>query len=299
MDQQILAKANQWAEDKYFEESDRAEVKALLENNQEEELINRFYRDLEFGTGGLRSILGMGSNRINRYNIRRATQAVANRVLQENTNSKVVVSYDSRKFSLEFAKESAAVFAANGIEVLIFDRLNPVPILSYAIRHSQATAGVMITASHNPPEYNGFKVFWSNGAQVTPPEDKEIIDQYNQLTNWEDIKFTSFDEAVKAGRIQWIGKEMEDRFHEMLNSFSYNPKMCLDNGKQLKIVYTPLHGTGKVPCTRALTELGFKNLQLVEAQAEPDSAFPTVSSPNPEDKEAMEMAEQQIQTLIA
>ena len=287
MSNQELEIAKQWAANSYFEAEDRKEIQQLIDDNQQDEILDRFYRDLEFGTGGLRSHFGMGRNRINRYTVRRATQAMVNVIKSERPS--MVISYDSRRGSEFLAKEAASVLAANGVKAYIFDRLNPVPLLSFAIRHLKADAGIMITASHNPPSYNGFKAFWSNGAQVTPPHDQNIIEVYNGLTNWEQITYRPFEEGEEQKRIEWIGKEIEDLYHQMLASYCLNPELCRERGNEIKIVYTPIHGTGKVPCMRALKDIGLTNVQIVPEQAEPDERFSTVSSPNPEDPEALEL----------
>lgn len=291
MKHQEIDIAKQWIRNEYFEKTDRDEIQALIDANNQEEIIDRFYRDLEFGTGGLRSHFGMGRNRINRYTVRRATQAMADIVTQTfpHQRCKMALSYDSRRGSKNLAMEAASVLAANGIEAHIFDRLNPVPLLSFAIRELKAQAGIMITASHNPPSYNGFKAFWEDGAQVTTPYDQKIIEQYNQLDDWGKIKYESFEAGIKSGLIRWMGVEMEDLYHRMLQSYCLSPQMCRERGSELSIVYTPIHGTGKTPCVRALKEIGLEKVTLVAEQSEPDEKFPTVTSPNPEDPEALEL----------
>ena len=239
MDQAILSNASSWAENSYFEEQDRAEINSLLLSlpQSEVELNERFYRDLEFGTGGLRAPMGMGSNRMNKYNVRRATQALVNMMLKYSPASSAVVSYDSRHNSFLFAQEVAAVFAANGIKAYIFEQMAPTPILSYAVRSYKALGGVMITASHNPPIYNGFKAFWNDGGQVVPPVDKEIINAYNSLTHWEEIKSTSFAEAMKQGMIQWVDESVVENFYQVIeNKVIQNAKMCKEEGSKLSIV---------------------------------------------------------------
>ena len=293
MDQAILSNASSWAENSYFEEQDRAEINSLLLSlpQSEVELNERFYRDLEFGTGGLRAPMGMGSNRMNKYNVRRATQALVNMMLKYSPASSAVVSYDSRHNSFLFAQEVAAVFAANGIKAYIFEQMAPTPILSYAVRSYKALGGVMITASHNPPIYNGFKAFWNDGGQVVPPVDKEIINAYNSLTHWEEIKSTSFAEAMKQGMIQWVDESVVENFYQVIeNKVIQNAKMCKEEGSKLSIVYTNLHGTGEVFCQATAARLGFKNFYSIPEQAKPDGSFPTVKSPNPEDADALKMA---------
>lgn len=291
MTQQFLERAKTWATSESIDADSKSEIIKLLEENNLKELEERFYRDLEFGTGGMRSILGQGTNRMNKYNIRKASQALASVVLRENaTNPKIAISYDSRRFSFEFAKEAATVFAANGIQALIYNRLNPVPLCSFAIRHHGCQAGVMVTASHNPPEYNGYKVFWSDGAQVTPPNDKNIINEYNSIQDYAQIKIMDFDQAISENKIQYLDEKTENAYYDAIKSKSLNLEMCKEHGQKLKIVYTPIHGTGLLPCSRALSDLGLTNLEIVKDQAQPDGNFPTVSSPNPENPEALELA---------
>lgn len=290
-----LDKAMAWAQNPYFSQESRDEIQKLIDQDDKKEIEERFYKDLEFGTGGMRSILGSGSNRINIYTIRKATQALADEVLdfsksQNIDQPKVAISYDSRMFSFEFAKEAAAVMAANGVHAYIYKRLNPVALLSYSVRHHNAQAGIMVTASHNPPEYNGYKVYWNDGAQVTPPNDKNIINRYNAITNFEDVNFMDFDKGVEERKIHWVGEDVENAYFNDILSSAITPEMCRENGKDLKIVYTPIHGTGLIPCQRALNDLGFSNIEIVEEQAQPDGTFPTVSSPNPENTSALKMA---------
>lgn len=293
MDQIILSNATSWAENNYFEEQDRAEIKKLLASlpESEVELNERFYRDLEFGTGGLRAPMGMGSNRMNKYNVRRATQALANMMLKYSQNGCAVVSYDSRNNSFHFAQEVAGVFAANGIKAYIFDQMAPTPILSYAVRSYSALGGVMITASHNPPIYNGFKAFWNDGGQVVPPVDKEIIQAYNTLTNWNEIKYTPFKEGMSSGLIEWVKKEvLEDYYRVVEEKVIQDKNMCLEHGGKLSVVYTNLHGTGEVFCQTVAQRLGFKTFYSIPEQQTPDGNFPTIESPNPEDAQALKMA---------
>ncbi len=283
-----LEKARAWAENPAFDQESRQEIQALIDNNDTQEIEERFYKDLEFGTGGMRAILGQGTYRLNKYNIRKATQAVAQTVLQDSPKSpKVAISYDSRKFSFEFAKEAASVFAANGIKAFIYKRLNPVPLCSFAIRHHKCNAGVMVTASHNPPEYNGYKVFWGDGAQVTPPNDKNIIEKFNAITDYGTIPTMDFEKGVSEGLIQWMGQETEDLYYQAIKENSLGIEETTEHGGDLKIVYTALHGTGWHCCSRALSDLGLSNIFSVDSQQEPDGNFPTVSSPNPENPEAL------------
>lgn len=303
MDQQILKRANEWAQNSYFDSTDREEVKNLLDKGESmsQELTERFYRDLEFGTGGLRAPMGMGQNRMNKYNVRRASQAMANTIKKyyQETNS-VVISYDSRHNSKFFAQESAGVFAANGIKAYLFDELTPTPMLSFGVRYFKSKAGVMVTASHNPPIYNGFKAFWTDGAQVTPPTDKEIIDAYNSLTNWNDVKFMNFNEGMEKGLIAWTGNDVVKAFFEVIEKkVILKPEMIKKDGEKLSVVYTSLHGSALHPCTKIMNQLGFKNFNIVEEQASFDGSFPTVKSPNPEDPKAMAMAIEKMKKLNA
>jgi len=289
--QNILNKAQSWVNEPSIDQIDRDEVKALITEENYHELTERFYKDLEFGTGGLRAILGNGSNRMSKYTIRRATQAFSNALLQAFPNSpSVAISFDSRKYSDVFAKEAATVFAANGIKAYLYDHLNPVCLLSYAVRHLNCQGGIMVTASHNPPKYNGYKVYWEDGAQVTPPNDQNIINQYNSLTDWSKIKFMDFNEALTNGMIEFISPEVEDAYYENVHAKVVNPELCKEKGNNLKIVYTPIHGTGLIPCTRILTEMGFNEVLVPSEQAQPDHRFPTVSSPNPENPSALKIA---------
>jgi phosphoglucomutase len=295
MNPQILTRAKDWVNNRALDESSRREIQVLIDKGDHKELDERFHRDLEFGTGGLRSILGAGTNRMNRYNIRKASHALAKIVKREPGPWKIAVSYDSRQFSEEFAKEASAVFAANGITALLYNRLNPVPLCSFAIRHHNCHAGVMVTASHNPPEYNGYKVFWADGAQVTPPYDKAIIDAYNEIADYGSIPFMDFNQALEKGLVTWLTEETEDAYFKGVLAHAIKPELCHARGQELKIVYTPIHGTGLIPCTRILKELGPFCVSVVEQQAQPDSKFPTVKSPNPENPDALALAVAQME----
>jgi phosphoglucomutase len=289
-----MEKAQAWAKNNDFDHQSRNEIQKLIDTNNIKEIEERFYKDLEFGTGGMRSILGQGNNRINRYTIRRATQALCQEVLAAMVNNKaqpsICISYDSRNFSFEYAKVAAEVMAANGIKAYIYKRLNPVAMLSFAVRYHHSQAGIMITASHNPPEYNGYKVFWSDGAQVTPPNDQNIINHYNALTHFSAIKFVPFAEAEAKGLVGWMGEEIENEYHKIIVTKAINRALCQEQGNKLKIIYTPIHGAGLVPCTKALADLGFTDVNVVSEQAEPNGNFPTVKSPNPENPAALAMA---------
>ena len=303
MEQNIKDRAANWAQNPYFDPSDREEIKNLMNQGEAsaQELTERFYRDLEFGTGGLRAPMGMGQNRMNKYNVRRASQAMANMVNKYFKDSPcVVLSYDSRHNSKFFASEAAGVFAANGIKAYLFDELTPTPILSFGVRYFKGKAGVMITASHNPPIYNGFKAFWNDGAQVTPPTDKEIINAYNELTDWNDVKFMNFDEGMKKGLIAWTGNEVLEAFYKVIEEkVILKPSMIKENGSKLSVVYTSLHGSALHPSTAVMKRLGFSNFHIVDEQASFDGSFPTVKSPNPEDPKAMSMAIEKMKSLKA
>lgn len=288
---EFLTKAKNWANNTAFDENSRKEISDLIDKEALKDLEERFYKDLEFGTGGMRAVLGQGTNRLNKYNIRKAAHAVSLAVLSSKpAELKIAITYDSRNFSFEFAKEAACVFAANGIKALIYKHLNPVALVSHAVRYHKCSAGVMVTASHNPPEYNGFKVFWADGAQVTPPNDQNIINNFNGITDYGTIPYLDFDKGVEKEMIHWIGEETENVYYKRILDNSLGKEMTKKDGKQLKIVYTAIHGSGLLPCTRALTDLGMTNLLTVKEQDQPDGNFPTVSSPNPENPEALALA---------
>ncbi len=294
MDQKILASARLWGQNAYFSEADRKEIAGLIDRlpESETELTERFYRDLEFGTGGLRAPMGMGQNRMNKYNVRRATQALTNTMLKHFTGScSAVISYDSRNCSKDFALEAAGVFAANGVKAYVFSELTPTPMLSFAVRHLGAQAGIMITASHNPPIYNGFKAFWNDGAQVVPPYDKEIISSYNTLTDWGMIKHMTFEEAEMKNLAAWTTSEVDEAFYKVVEEkVILDPEMIKKFGGDLSVVYTSIHGTGEIPCMKIAKRLGFTKFVSVPEQAKPDGNFPTVKYPNPEDPKALALA---------
>lgn len=293
MDQKIIESAKDWGSNTYFAESDRTEIQKLLNDlpGSELELTERFYRDLEFGTGGLRAPMGMGRNRMNKYNVRRATQALANMMVKNFGGGSAVISYDSRNSSKDFALEAAGVFAANGIKAYVYRALTPTPMLSYGVRYYKAQAGIMITASHNPPIYNGYKAFWNDGGQVVPPIDKEIINAYNELTDWSKIKYISFEEAQKKNLAFWTDEKVENAFYEVIEKqVIQNLDLCKKHGQEISVVYTALHGTGQVPCVEIAKRLGFVNFYSIPGQAMPDGNFTTVKSPNPEDPKALAMA---------
>lgn len=278
-----------WLEDSYFDEKTKKELRGIADD--EKEIEERFYRDLEFGTGGLRGIIGAGTNRMNVYTVRKATQGLANFIIKENAQEKgVAVAFDSRNMSPEFAEEAALCLAANGIKAYIFASLRPTPMLSFALRELGCTAGIVVTASHNPAEYNGYKVYWEDGAQITYPKDKEIISEVNAITDYAQVKTISRREAEGAGLYEVIDSELDDKYMESLKKLVIHPEIIKEEAKNLKIVYTPLHGTGNIPVRRVLAELGFTNVYVVKEQELPDENFPTVPYPNPEDKNAFVLA---------
>ena len=278
-----------WLEDAYFDEETKQELLAI--RNNEAEIEDRFYKDLEFGTGGLRGVIGAGTNRMNFYTVRKATQGLANYILKENGAQKgCAIAYDSRRFSPEFAMEAALCLAANGIHAYLFDALRPTPELSFAVRKLGCIAGIVITASHNPPEYNGYKVYWEDGAQITAPKDKEIIAEVRNVTDFYSVKTMDKEEALKAGLLTMVGKEIDDAYMVELKKQIIHPDLITKVAEDIKIVYTPLHGTGMVPVTRVLEELGFKNVYVVKEQADPDPDFTTLEYPNPEDPKAFTLA---------
>ena len=284
-----LKKYNEWLTDDCFDKETKNELESI--RNNENEIKDRFYKELEFGTAGLRGVIGAGTNRMNRYTVGRATQGLANFINKMKiSNPSVVISFDSRHMSKEFSEITALVLNANGIRVNLFDNLRPVPELSFAVRYLKATAGIMITASHNPPEYNGYKVYWSDGAQIIPPVDKGIIDEVLSIEDFSLIKTMDKDEAISQGLLNYIGSEVDDAFINALKSSCLNPEIIKKEANNVKIVYTPLHGAGNILVQRILKELGFKNVYVVPEQEKPDGNFPTVSYPNPEDPKAFELA---------
>ena len=284
-----LEEYKRWCEDPAFDEETKRELLSIKDDK--EEIQDRFYKELEFGTAGLRGIIGMGTNRMNKYTVGKATQGLANFIIKKGTQNKgVVISFDSRHMSPEFSKLTALVLNANGIKTYIMDRLRPVPELSFAVRELKAAAGVMITASHNPPKYNGYKVYGSDGAQIVPPDDKDIIAEVRAIKDYSEIKIISEKEAKEKGLYNEIGKEIDDRYIEELKKCVLNPDIIKEQGNKLKIVYTPLHGAGNEMVQRILKELGFKNVYVVPEQEKPNGDFPTVSYPNPEDPKAFKLA---------
>lgn len=279
----------EWIDNPYFDEETKKELQGIEGN--EAEIKERFYADLEFGTAGLRGVIGAGTNRMNIYTVRKATQGLANYIIsQKGQDRGVAIAFDSRRMSPEFADEAACCLAANGIKAYVFESLRPTPELSFAVRELGCISGINITASHNPPEYNGYKVYWEDGAQITPPHDTGIMDEVKAVTDYATVKTMDKEEAVKAGLYVTIGADVDDRYMEELKKNVLHPKCIKEVEKDLRIVYTPLHGTGNLPVRRILKELGFTNVYVVPEQELPDGEFPTVSYPNPEAKEAFELA---------
>ena len=279
----------QWCTDPYFDDETKKELLAIKDDKAEIE--DRFYRQLEFGTGGLRGVIGAGTNRMNIYTVRQATQGLANYIISQNGQSKgVAIAYDSRIMSKEFADEAALCLNANGIKAYVFPSLRPTPELSFSVRELHCISGIVITASHNPREYNGYKVYWEDGAQITPPHDKNILAEVAKVTEFSAVKTMDKDEAVKAGLHNVIGEDIDDKYMEQLKKQSIHPDIIKKMAKDIKIVYTPLHGTGNLPVRRVLKELGFEKVIVVPEQEKPDGNFPTVSYPNPESPAAWELA---------
>lgn len=282
-----------WCTDPVFDEETRRELSALAD---EKEIEDRFYKTLTFGTGGLRGVIGAGTNRMNIYTVGKATQGLADFINSETADGSVAIAYDSRRMSSEFALRAACILAANGIRAYLFESLRPTPELSFAVRYLHATAGIVITASHNPPQYNGYKVYWSDGGQIVPPYDKKIIDRVNAVSDYGAVRTMSEAEAKRQGMIEVIGKEVDDAYMDALKRVVLRPEVIRKMAKDIKIVYTPLNGTGYMPVTRVLKELGFENVRVVPQQAQPDGNFPTLRYPNPEDPAAfalaLELAEQ-------
>jgi phosphoglucomutase len=280
---------NQWIENPYYDEETKAELLAIKDN--EKEIEDRFYKELEFGTGGMRGIIGAGTNRMNRYTVRKAAQGLANFVKNQGQNEKgVAVAYDSRHCSYEFALETALVMACNNIKTFLFDELRPTPELSFAVRHLGCAAGVVITASHNPKEYNGFKAYGSDGCQLPPKESDEVIKEVEAIKDISEIRCMSKDEAIEKGLVQIIGKEVDDAYINAVKKSSINPELCREHGKDTKIIYTPIHGSGNKPVRRVLNEIGFEKVLVVKEQELPDSNFSTVKYPNPEEKAVFNLA---------
>lgn len=285
-----LEKYEFWLASEAFDDETKAELEAI--KGDKKEIKERFYKDLEFGTGGLRGIIGAGTNRMNKYTVGKATQGLASYILKNNPEGAkmgVAIAYDSRNMSPEFAERAALVLNANGIKSYIFDELRPTPELSYAVRSLGCTAGIVVTASHNPPEYNGYKVYWADGAQVVAPKDRGIIEEVNAVADFADIKTIDKEEAVKAGLFNVIGSDIDDGFVNAVLEQAVRPEE-VKKAEDMVIVYTPLHGTGNKPVRRVLKEAGFKNVFVVPQQELPDKNFSTVGYPNPEDPKAFTLA---------
>ena len=286
IENEVRAKANHWLESPAIDAASKEEIKSLLNESDPKNLIDSFYKDLEFGTGGLRGIMGIGSNCMNRYTLGTATQGLSNYLLKTYPNKqiKVAIAYDSRENSDVFAKIVADVFSANGIEVHLFPELRPTPLLSFAIRYLKCDSGVVITASHNPKEYNGYKAYWNDGAQVIPPHDENIIDEVNKITSFELVKFDS-----NPDLIHMVNAEVEEAYFTELLKLIPNPEI-VSKHKEIPIVFSSIHGTGITMVPEALQRMGFTNIHIVKEQATPDGKFPTVKSPNPEERSAMALA---------
>lgn len=285
-----MQKYEEWIQNDYFDRATKEELLAIQGN--EKEIEDRFYKDLEFGTGGLRGIIGAGTNRINIYTIQKATQGLANYILQSQEEGKqgVAIAYDSRYKSLVFAEEAALVLNGNGIPTYLFESLRPTPTLSFAVRELKCMAGIVITASHNPPEYNGYKVYWSDGGQVPPPKDEEIIQEVNKIQDYNQVKLMGKEEARATGYFHVISPDIDRKYLDAVKGQCLQPKMIQEQGKNLTIVYTPLHGAGNIPVRQVLKEIGFDNVWVVPEQEMPDAKFSTVSYPNPEDPKAFTLA---------
>jgi len=278
-----------WLEDSYFDQDTKNELLAIKGN--EKEIEDRFYRELEFGTGGLRGVIGAGTNRMNLYTVRKATQGLANYIIKQGGQKQgIAIAYDSRFMSPEFADEAALCMAANGIKAYVFESLRPTPELSFAVRKLGCISGIVVTASHNPPEYNGYKVYWSDGAQITAPKDVEVITEVQNVTDYHTVKSMSKEDAVAAGLYLVIGKEIDDAYMVELKKQIIHPEIIKEVASDIKIVYSPFHGTGNIPVRRILSELGFENVYVVPEQELPDPNFTTLDYPNPEDPKAFTLA---------
>ncbi len=282
-------KYNEWLNNPVFDEETKKELESIKGN--EAEIEDRFYKDLEFGTAGLRGIIGVGTNRMNKYTVTKATQGLANYIIKQHGQERgVAIAYDCRIMSKEFSDEAALCLNANGIKTYRFEDLRPTPELSYAVRELGCIAGIVVTASHNPPEYNGYKVYWEDGAQIVEPTDKEIINEVNNITDFSTIKTMDKEEAIAKDLYHTIGKEIDDKYIAELKKLVVHGDVIKEMQKDIKIVYTPLHGTGNVPVQRILKEIGFENVYVVKEQEMPDGHFSTVNYPNPEDPKAFDLA---------
>jgi phosphoglucomutase len=286
-----ISKYKLWSENTYFDEETRKELQEIKDNPKEIE--ERFYRELEFGTGGLRGIIGAGTNRMNIYTVRKSSQGLANYISNKGVEAKnkgIVIAYDPRNKSPEFALEAAKIFAGNGIKTYIFDELRPTPELSFAVRHLNAAAGIVVTASHNPKEYNGYKVYGDDGGQLSLEGSNAVLEEIEKIEDITKVTFIEKDEALAKGLLKVIGKEIDDIYISKLKTLRVNPELTDKNAGSFKIVYTPIHGSGNKPVRRILDETGFKNVLVVKEQEQPDPGFSTVKSPNPEEKAAFTIA---------
>ena len=285
----FMKEYQKWCTDPYFDKETKAELAAIVDDKAEIE--DRFYRTLEFGTGGLRGVIGAGTNRMNIYTVRQATQGLANYIISQNGQNKgVAIAHDSRRMSPEFTEEAALCLAANGIKAYVFPSLRPTPELSFAVRELGCIAGIVITASHHPREYNGYTVYWEDGAQITPPHDGNILAEVAKVTSFDMVKTMDKDAASAAGLYNVIGDDVDEKYFDALRKQSIHPEVIKEVAKDIKIVYTPLHGTGLLPVQRVLKDLGFENVYVEPQQAVADGNFPTVAYPNPEDPKAWELA---------
>ena len=285
----FMKEYEKWLAEPCFDEATKAELKAIA--GDENEIKDRFYKNLEFGTGGLRGVIGAGINRMNIYTVRRASQGLADYILEQGGADKgVAIAFDSRNMSIEFSREAALTLNANGIKTYRFDTLRPTPELSFALRELGCIAGIVVTASHNPPEYNGYKVYWEDGAQITPPHDNNIIAKVNSISDFSKCKTMDIEDAKAKGLYNVIGEEIDARYNEELMKLVLRPDVIKKAAESIKIVYTPLHGTGNLPVRRVLASLGFKNVYVVPEQELPDGNFPTVGYPNPEDPAVFKLA---------
>lgn len=281
-------KYEEWLNNPFFDEEVKQELLSIKDNEEEKE--DRFYKDLAFGTAGLRGVVGIGTNRMNKFTVGKATQGLAEYIIEKGGQERgVAIAYDSRHMSEEFSELAALILNANGIKTYRFESLRPTPELSFSVRHLGCISGIVVTASHNPPKYNGYKVYWEDGAQITTPIDEEIINKVNSITDFSTIKTISKEEAIEKGLYNVLGEEMDDLYIEELKKNQLHPE-AIKQAEDLKIVYTPLHGTGNRLASRILREIGFKNVYVVPEQQEPNGDFPTVSYPNPEDPKAFKMA---------
>ncbi len=292
IDKTIQLKAQEWLS-KSYDQNTRDEINSLIQSDNEKELTDRFYKELDFGTGGLRGIIGAGTNRMNIYTVGKMAQGLANYLVKADPSSRdkgVVIAYDSRNMSFDFSLRSALILGANGIKSYLFKSLRPTPILSFAVRHLSAISGLVITASHNPPEYNGIKVYYEDGAQVLPPHDQGIIDEVRAIRSVDEIRLMTEDQAIKEGRLIYLDDNVDEAYYQKVLSLSIHPEIIREVQAQLKIVFTPLHGTGNIPIREVLKRAGFHHVTVVPEQEKPDGNFPTVDYPNPEESAALKLA---------